>query len=622
MRRRVQEIRRSILEPAHGFWIFLLVWTILIGASMAWNARQEKKGTYDGALLQARAVHDKDILYRRWNTKHGGVYVHVTEETQPSPYLSKMLERDIVTPSGRRLTLVNHAYMTRQVLDLAPKDAGVHGHLTGLKPLRPENAPDSWEAAALRAIAHGEREVSSLEKEKNKEHLRLLKPLTAEKDCLDCHGKQGFHEGGVLGGISVSIPMEPLRAVERRHLTILAIAHALIWLAGLGGIALWTQLLGRSEQKRKVAEEGLKKYSENLKTQVEERTAELRAANERLQEKSLFLQTLMDTISNPIFYRDAQGRFLGCNRKYEEVFGLQRQEIVGKTPAEVFPAEMAEEIQKNDRSLFAQPGTQVSETHALFHDGLDHDINVYRASFCNEDGNVAGLVGVFVDITEQKRAEKQIRASLREKEILLKEIHHRVKNNMQIVSSLMRLQSRHIQNEEAQQCLQESQNRIRTMALLHEKLYQSKDLGQVSFRQYIKDLATEIYRAYGPDRGRILLDIGGEDVRLRLKTAIPCGLIIHELLSNSLKHAFPGKTGGKISITLQSDRDRITLAVMDNGTGLPPGLDFRKSESLGLQLVMTLVEQLEGEIECHREKGTKFQITFRGGQQDKAGYID
>jgi two-component sensor histidine kinase len=216
-----------------------------------------------------------------------------------------------------------------------------------------------------------------------------------------------------------------------------------------------------------------------------------------------------------------------------------------------------------------------------------------------------------VEITERKRAEEQIQASLEEKEVLLKEIHHRVKNNLQVISSLLYLQSKKVEDGQTLEIFQDSQHRVRSMALVHERLYQSQDLARVDFVEYARRLTGYLFRSYGVDSNFIQLEINGNGVSLCVDTAIPCGLILNELVSNCLKHAFPGVGKGEIHIEIRSDHDgQVTLLIRDNGVGFPEDLDFRNTESLGLQLVSNLVAQLEGTIELDRTAGTAFQMTF------------
>lgn len=236
-----------------------------------------------------------------------------------------------------------------------------------------------------------------------------------------------------------------------------------------------------------------------------------------------------------------------------------------------------------------------------------------------EDSNGKIIAGVEVvrDITGRKIAEEKIMTSLREKEVLLKEIHHRVKNNMQVISSLLNLQARQIRDKKYIELFNESRNRIASMALVHEKLYNSKDLANVDFKDYIHSLVNGLFTFYGISANKVLLKMSIENISLSIDTAIPCGLIINELVSNSLKYAFPEEKKGELQIVLDkagTDDNNIVygLIISDNGIGIHDGIDIRKTKSLGLQLVTNLAEhQLQGDIQLHRSGGTSFCIRFR-----------
>jgi len=215
------------------------------------------------------------------------------------------------------------------------------------------------------------------------------------------------------------------------------------------------------------------------------------------------------------------------------------------------------------------------------------------------------------DIIEIKRAEAQIKASLQEKEVLLKEIHHRVKNNFQVISSLLNLQSDYIQDKQDREIFKASQNRIESMALIHEKLYQSKNLAQIELAEYIQDLVDNLLSSYEANLNTIALKINIDQVYLNLDAAIPCGLIINELVLNSFKHAFPAGNSGEIRIDFRVEKkNKYILTISDNGIGFPSNLDFRNTESLGLQLVNALTNQLGGNIELNGSAGAEFKITF------------
>jgi two-component sensor histidine kinase/sensor domain CHASE-containing protein len=206
----------------------------------------------------------------------------------------------------------------------------------------------------------------------------------------------------------------------------------------------------------------------------------------------------------------------------------------------------------------------------------------------------------------------QLNNSIQEKEVLLREIHHRVKNNMQIVSSLLKLQSQNIEDKKYRDIFIDSQNRIQAMALIHQKLYQSESIAQINFKEYIDGIVSNIFESYG-QKSNIIFDINIENIHIKIDYAVPCGLIINELVTNSFKYAFPDGRQGKIKISVKSnDNDMIQISISDNGIGIPKDMDIRNTKSLGLKLITGLAEnQLHGEIILKRERGTEFQINFR-----------
>jgi two-component sensor histidine kinase len=215
------------------------------------------------------------------------------------------------------------------------------------------------------------------------------------------------------------------------------------------------------------------------------------------------------------------------------------------------------------------------------------------------------------EILERIRIEHKLRGSLKEKEVLLKEIHHRVKNNLQVISSLLYLQSKKVHDKPALEMFTESQNRIRSMALIHEKLYQSEDLVHVDFSEYIRNLIGHLANSYGAQMKNVRIHMQTENVLLSIDKGIPCALIINELVINALKYAFPKDRKGEITIRInRDDRRMIALSVSDNGVGFPHTVDLLNSETLGLQLVKQLTQQLKGRIDIENGHGTKFMITF------------
>jgi two-component sensor histidine kinase len=214
-------------------------------------------------------------------------------------------------------------------------------------------------------------------------------------------------------------------------------------------------------------------------------------------------------------------------------------------------------------------------------------------------------------VAERERVEETFKASLRQQEVLLREVHHRIKNNLQIISSLLDIQAGSVEDPHIVEMFMDIQNRVISMALIHETLYQSGNLRMVNFAVYIRTLAEQIFRSYNIATDRIALQIRADEVMLDTNQAIPCGLILNELLSNCLKHAFPGERRGEVYIELRSDAAaQVTMLVRDTGIGLPSGMDSSHPETLGLQLVYSLTEQLGGRLETESNDGTTVKLTF------------
>lgn len=232
----------------------MLGWTVFLFAWAVWQIMDENRQVLESAHIQAADSFEKDLVYRRWIAGHGGVYVPVTEKTPPNPYLSHMTNRDVTTTSGLKLTMMNPAYMTRQVHELGYAQYGHRGHITSLNPIRPENMPDQWEAKALRAFEGGETEVSEKAKIGDLEYLRMMRPMVTEASCLKCHAAQGYQVGDMRGGISVAVPLAPLQKSMRRQMKSMIIGFVFVWILGIGGIyAAGSQIKLRLRQQAEAA---------------------------------------------------------------------------------------------------------------------------------------------------------------------------------------------------------------------------------------------------------------------------------------------------------------------------------------------------------------------------------
>ncbi len=335
----------------------------------------------------------------------------------------------------------------------------------------------------------------------------------------------------------------------------------------------------------------------------------------KLVNSSHLYKVVFDSIHEAVSILDTEYRILGANGAFLAELGFEESEVVGRKCYEVthkrdLPCEGPEE--KCPLLETMSTGGHSTAEHIHYGKGGEiHYVEVSTSPIKDEDGNLVYAVHISRDVTERRRSEERIKASLEEKEVLLKEIHHRVKNNLQVISSLLNLQSSYFSDDAAHRMFRDSQNRIKSMALMHEQLYCSGDMAMVDFKGYVDGLLKGLVRSYGMPPG-VTLDVDIGDVSFGMDTAIPCGLIINELLSNALKHAFPAGKRGRVDVSLHpADAGGYELVVKDTGVGLPEDLDFREAGTLGLRLVRTLAEgQLEGSVEMKTNGGTEVRVRF------------
>jgi PAS domain S-box-containing protein len=324
------------------------------------------------------------------------------------------------------------------------------------------------------------------------------------------------------------------------------------------------------------------------------------------------LARILSLAEDAILSTDQDQRIILFNQGAERIFGYAAEETLGQTLDLLLPERYTRSHGEHMREFAngLQASRRMGERSEIFGRRKDGSEFPAEASISKVKLNGKWLfTAILRDVTDRKRTEKIIRNSLREKEALLKEIHHRVKNNLQVISSLLGLQSRSVEDEETRRVFQESQNRIYSMALLHEKLYQADNLSAVDCEEYVRQLATHLFRAYDVHSGRVKLAIEVEPAKLGMDTAVPFGLILNELLSNCLKHAFPDNREGEILIALQQQADgRTVLLVRDDGVGLD--VDLSTTRTLGWRLVRTLAAQLEAVVEVRMDRGTEVELKF------------
>ncbi|NBD32032.1 MAG: response regulator [Cyanobacteria bacterium] len=343
---------------------------------------------------------------------------------------------------------------------------------------------------------------------------------------------------------------------------------------------------------------------------------EWKQAERELQVTTTQLTTLLNTLKSGVLLQDKNWDVILANQAFYEIFNLNPEldVLAGKMNSELeaYYQTCLSEPQKfrEQNQLLLQKQSSVNNEEWQLQNGrnLERDYApILLDGFCH------GHLWMYRDITERKRDEEKLKKSLHEKELLLKEIHHRVKNNLLVVSNLLELQGDYAGDQRVSSLLNESRNRVHSMALIHQKLYRSTGLSRINFAEYLEELAETLSDSYFTDTQKIELKLGLEPVWLNIETANPCGLIVNEVISNALKHAFPDSDEGEVWVGLwqSKDSEKITLKIKDNGVGLPQNFEPMQLKSLGMELILTLTEQIQGELTIANEKGASFQITFR-----------
>jgi len=382
--------RLSIIKQLALIVVFF--WTLIISASLVWNYANERKQALDLVQKEAVITMNKDQAFRSWASKHGGIYVPVSDETPPNPFLAHVPERDIVLASGKKLTLMNPAYALRQIMHDFEKDYGTRGHITSLKPLNPANAPDAWELKALQAFERGVMEVSEFAEYNKEMHIRLMRPMITQKACLKCHAQQGYKEGDIRGGIGVAIPVGPFLRMQRSITAGLLASHGVIWLLGIGGVGFV--------------------YARGKRNIIE-----ITRNEQVILENEARLRTLSNNIPNGLIYQmvnkpDGQRSFLYVSDGVERIHGLTTETVL-KDPLSLYG-----QIVDEDRAM-----TAAAELRSF------QDLSMFSAEFRirKPDGKVSwihvrsyprrmpdGLTlwdGLEIDITERKQSEEDLRKS-------------------------------------------------------------------------------------------------------------------------------------------------------------------------------------------------------------------
>jgi PAS domain S-box-containing protein len=337
-------------------------------------------------------------------------------------------------------------------------------------------------------------------------------------------------------------------------------------------------------------------------------------SNEKLLDSdNLFLQhqlkAIFDNSHDALFLVDSDKRaIIKANTRASELFEMSQDELIGKFGPDLHKIYPTEKERQVIRMALATAGNFQAEVNYKTGTGGEFwgSLAIRVISIKGKRFEVVRIT----DITAQHAMNEKLKASLQEKEVLLAEIHHRVKNNLAVVSGLLGLQATYITNEQARAMFEESRNRIHSMALIHHKLYQHESFAQIDFAAYINDLISHIRDSYNNSEATITFNITCNDIYIDIKNAVPCGLIMNELISNAYKHAFPGRSQGEIKIVCTKMGEKFTMMVSDNGIGFDMSTELEKPRSLGLTLITALADQLSGSVRATHHQGTAFYLSF------------
>ncbi|NQU26999.1 MAG: DUF3365 domain-containing protein [Candidatus Marinimicrobia bacterium] len=564
--------------------ILATIWTVVILLALGWSLLSEYDGTVEIAHIQANLSFEKDLVYRRWSANHGGTYVPVTEQTPPNPYLSHVKNRDVTTTTDQELTLVNPAYMTRQVHELGKEQYGHLGHITSLNPIRPKNAADDWETKALQSFEQGVTEVGELAKVGGTDYFRLMRPMITEAPCLKCHAHQGYKEGDLRGGISISIPMEPLWQIMFGHMGTITLGFGLVWLLGLSGIGLGTKHLSKRIREREMAGVELLKSEQRYKSLFT-----------NMQNSFALHEMVFDQEGRPIDYI-----FLDVNNAFEKQTMLKSAEIIGEKVTAVLPGI---EDDPGDwigtYGAVVQTGDSISFESYSIPIGRWYSIVAYRP----KEGQFAT---VFTDITDRKQAEEALLDSNQLKELLLDVITHDIKNPAGVIRNMAEMMLEEYSDNDMLEIIKYSSDKLLRV------MDNATTLAQVTIGDKIKlaeiDI-TEVLHSVGQEfssqlkQSEITFKIDMPD-----KLFIRANPIISEVFSNYISNAIKyADTGKKIIIDTEQNDNHLIINVKDFGETIEKDkydclftrkyqIEKGKGRGLGLSIVKKIAEAHNAEV--------------------------
>ena len=610
---------------------FLLVgfWTAGISISLFYNTRKLETHALDSARIQARTAVEKDIVYRRWNSMHGGLYAPVVEGVfEPNPYLPPAGRIITDKSTGTVYTKINPAYMTRLVHELGALETGVRSHITSNLPIRPGNAPDEWERAALQLLeSRKTEEVSSVQLTNNTEYLRLMMGLETEESCLSCHGHQGYKLGDIRGGISVEVPLSPFMEVVKDSEYILYGTHVSLWLIGLLGISFGMRQVSDGIRERDHAENELRALTIDLEKRVLERTEALHIRQQEM-------QAFMDNANAGVFLKSLDGTYRMVNSLFASIFGLRPEDLIGHADREIINPAIYDDICIHDQEVIASGMGRQLQNSFISPSG----VRFTRFSFPVLEGDkVVGLGGLLMDMSERDRAETLLREAKetaerasRAKSDFLANMSHEIRTPLNGVIGMADLLLRtRLTPDQASMAAAIKTSGDSLLLVLNDVLDISKiEAGKLSLEYipfHLRDMLYDSVKGLTPIAYKKALElilhvspsvpdlVVGDPMRLRQ--------IILNLASNALKFTEKGEV--LITVLTVSEGEngvRLRFAVTDTGIGIPASKQvhiFQAFEQvdtsttrkyggtgLGLAICSSLLALMGSRLELNSEEGT------------------
>ena len=647
------EFQRKMPQNAHTqksirpliFSIFI-AWTTVVGGSLAWNVYQNYHQSEKLALQEALTIFNKDQGFRLWGTRHGGVYVPITEETPPSPYMAHIEDRDITTPSGKELTLLNPAYMLRQMMEDFATLYGVRGHITGLTLLRPANAPDDWETVALTALKNNPKlqEFSEITAIGDLPYIRMMRPMYMKPGCDKCHGHLGFKEGDFRGGVSVSVPLDPYIERRDKQTFVLSATHGAIWAIGLFGLFTGGRRIERSLTDTLHAEAEVRQLNRQLESRVEQRTRELT-------EQSRRLDITIDSAADGIIVIDENGTIDTFNKAAEAMFGYSAPECIGQPITMLMPEPYATE-----HSSYLETYKRTGERHII---GRGREVEAKR-----KDGSLFPMYlavsqldlenrvlfsGICRDLTEHKKVEHDLVAAKaqaeranRAKSEFLASMSHELRTPLNGIigfSQLMQYDPKEKLTEQQAdytQMIMDAGEHL--LSLINDILDLSRiesegfslSLEPVNPHDALGNCLTLIAPLSEKHNITVEAHLPPESSKCVVADEVRFKQIVMNLLSNGAKYNVPG---GTVTLHTEIIENRMRISVTDTGIGIPPdrleslfepfnrlGQEGGQIEGTGIGLTITrkLIQRMNGDmgVDSQEGQGTTFWFELPTCEQD------